>query len=237
MTSRGRPKGRTEKGLEARAELYRTAIRLFGERGYEETTLRDIASDAGVSPGLLYKYFPSKSAVVLELYDALSSELVGRTREMKPGTWRERAFFALESSLAVLSPYRSILAALTPVLVGDPEQGLFSERTAFSRARVQGVFIDAVRGSREKLGERDAEALGRVLYVIHLAIILWWLLDKSPGQSATTALLGLARSLAPAASLALRVPRTRATVRRLDAIVRQGLFGEPLQNTSVMSGR
>ncbi len=224
---RGRPKGRTEKGLQARAELYRTAIRLFEERGYERTTLRQIATAAGVSPGLLYKYFPSKSAVVLALYDELSAELRSRTRAMKPGPWRDRAFFVLETSLGVLAPHRSTLAALTPVLVGDPEQGLFSERTAFSRSRVQGAFVEAVRGSREKLAPRDAAALGRLLYVAHLAIVLWWLLDKSPGQYATKALIAAVRQLAPAAGLAMRLPATRATVRRLDELVRQGLFGEP----------
>lgn len=225
-TPRGRPKGLTDKGLQARAELYRTAIRLFGERGYQKTTLRDIAADAGVSPGLLYKYFPGKSAVVLELYDELSAELARRTRALKPGAWRERAFFVLEASFAVLSPHRATLSGLIPVLVGDREQGLFSDRTAFSRARVQGAFVEAVRGARERLPERDAEALGRLLYVTHLAVLLWWLLDKSPGQVATRGLLAVARQLSGAAALALRLPRARATVRRLDALVRQGLFGE-----------
>lgn len=223
---RGRPKGRTDKGLRTRTELYRTAIRLFGERGYDQTTLRDIARAAGVSPGLLYKYFPGKSAVVMALYDDLSAELTDRTLEMEPGPWHDRAFFVLETSLAVLSPHRPTLAALTPILVGDPEQGLFAEGTAFSRARVQEAFIIAVRGSREKLAHRDAEALGRLLYVLHLAILLWWLLDRTPGQAATAALVRLARSLAPAAALAMRLARTRAIVRQLDALVRQGLFGE-----------
>jgi len=40
---RGRPPGQTLKGAEAKDRLYATAIGLFGERGYDETTLRDIA--------------------------------------------------------------------------------------------------------------------------------------------------------------------------------------------------
>ena len=224
--SRGRPKGRTEKGLQAKAALYQTAIRLFGERGYHETTLRSIAAAAAVSPGLLYKYFPSKSAVVLELYDELSAELENRATQMKAGSWRERALFALDTSLAVLSAHRSTLAALIPVLIGDPDEGVFSERTAFSRRRVQGVFLDAVAGARETFSKRDAEALGRLLYLLHLAVILWWLLDKSPEQMATRGLLGVVRRLAPAASLALRMARARATVRRLDELSQMAFLGE-----------
>ena len=46
-------------------------MRLIAERGYDATTLRDVAERAGVSAGLLYRYFPSKRAVVLALYDEL----------------------------------------------------------------------------------------------------------------------------------------------------------------------
>ena len=56
---RGRPAGPTAQGVAARARLYETAIRMIAKRGYEATTLRDIAAEAGVSVGLLYRYFPS----------------------------------------------------------------------------------------------------------------------------------------------------------------------------------
>jgi AcrR family transcriptional regulator len=69
---RGRPPGRTAAGEATRRKLHETAIRLIRERGYEATTLRDVATRAGVSPGLLYRYFPSKRSVVLALYDELS---------------------------------------------------------------------------------------------------------------------------------------------------------------------
>ena len=69
---RGRPPGRTAEGEAARRRLYETAIALIGERGYEGATLRDVAARAGVSPALLYRYFPSKRSVVLALYDELS---------------------------------------------------------------------------------------------------------------------------------------------------------------------
>jgi len=47
---------------------------MLGERGYEATTLREIAKDARVSVGLLYRYFPSKRAVIIALYDELSAD-------------------------------------------------------------------------------------------------------------------------------------------------------------------
>src|SRR4051812_24947622 len=82
---RGRPRGRTAQGEAMRQRLYQTALRLIARRGYEETTLREIAKHAGVSVGLLYKYFPSKQAIVLELYGDLSSKYVARAHRMPAG--------------------------------------------------------------------------------------------------------------------------------------------------------
>ncbi len=144
---RGRPRGRTRSGERSRERLYRTAVALIAERGYEATTLRDIARKAGVSPALPYRYFPSKRSVVLELYNELSAAYAERARLMPAGKWRARFIFALETSLAVQGPHRQTHAALVPVLLGAGEDGLFAEKTAFSRRRVEGVFRAALLGA------------------------------------------------------------------------------------------
>src|SRR6266849_4452894 len=146
---RGRPRGLTARGIDVRRRLYRTSLRLVAQRGYDRTTLRDIAQQAGVSVGLLYRYFPSKRSVLMALYDELSVEFASRARAMPAGRWRDRAIFALKTSLEVLRPHRRSLVALVPVLVGDPADGLFAPATAFSRARVQEVFVAAVRGATD----------------------------------------------------------------------------------------
>ena len=76
----------------------------------------------------------------LALYDSLSAEYAEQALQTKPGPWRDRALFAMKASLRVLANHRETLTALTPVLVGDPDQGLFAASTAFSRQRVQQVF-------------------------------------------------------------------------------------------------
>jgi AcrR family transcriptional regulator len=225
---RGRPPGQTLQGAAARDRLYATAMELIAARGYEATTLRDIAKEAGVSVGLLYRYFPSKQAVVIALYDDLSSEYARQAAEMPPGRWRDRFIFALSTSLRVLEPHQVALRALAPVLVGDPEEGIFSASTAFSRLRVQRVFEEAVVGSSDAPKQPLAEALGRLLYLVHLAVLLWWLLDKSSNQHATAALVSLTQQLLPSAGLTLRVPLVRKFVVSVDGLVREALFGIPL---------
>jgi AcrR family transcriptional regulator len=225
---RGRPPGRTAQGDAARARLYQVALRLIAERGYDATTLRDIAREADVSPGLLYRYFPGKQAVVLALYDDLSAEFARQAVAMRAGRWRDRFVFALTTSLGALEPHRMALRALTPVLVGDPQEGIFAAATAFSRLRVQRVFEDAVLGASDAPKPPLAEALGRLLYLVHLAVLLWWLLDKSPKQRATAALVALTQQLLPSAALALRVPTVRRFVVSVDGLIREALFEAPV---------
>ena len=225
---RGRPPGQTSRGVAARDRLYATAMQLIAARGYEATTLRDIASEAGVSIGLLYRYFPSKQAVVIALYDELSSEYDRRAADLPAGRWRDRFVFALRASLEVLEPHRVALRALTPILVGDPEEGIFSAATAFSRVRVQRVFERAVIESSDAPKQPLAGALGRLLYLVHLAVLLWWLLDRSARQRATATLLSVTGQILPSAALALRVPPVRRFVLSFDGLVRDALFGGPL---------
>lgn len=224
---RGRPKGETPQGAAAREHLYRTALALIADRGYNATTLRDIAAKADVSVGLMYRYFPSKQAVVLALYDQLSAAYVESTRQLPSGKWRERFGFALRASIRVLEPHRNALRALTPVLVGDPDEGIFAAETAFSRIRVQQVFQDAVTGAKDAPPAPLGIALGRMLYLVHLAVLLWWLLDRSARQRSTQALMTLTEQLLPSASLALRLPAVRRFVQSVDELVQTSLV-EPV---------
>jgi len=222
---RGRPAGRTAEGEATRLRLYKTAIALIGERGYEAATLRDVATKARVSPALLYKYFPNKRSVVLALYDELSDEFARQAAEIPRGKWRDRFIAAVRTALRVLGPHRVTLRALAPIMVGDVEEGVFARSTAFSRVRVQAVFEDAVVASTDAPTRALAEALGRLLYLAHLGIVLWWLLDRSASQRATSALVALLQRMLPSASL-LRLSPVRGFIQSADTLFKEGLLDE-----------
>lgn len=226
---RGRPSGPTEQGEATRKQLYEVAVRLISAQGYEATTLRDIAREAGVSPGLLYRYFPSKRAVVLALYDELSAAYAERASTMEPGPWRERCLHAVRTSLEVLGPKRKALGALGGVLLGFGDDGLFASTTAFSRLRVQSVFTRAVLQASDAPEPATAEALGRLSYVAHLGVLLFWLLDQSPEQRATRDLLQLLESTLPWASVLLSTDVASEVVLLADELCREAIFGEVVE--------
>jgi AcrR family transcriptional regulator len=51
-----------------RQVLVNEAARLFGSKGYENTSMRDIAAAVGILPGSLYHHFPSKEALFVAVY-------------------------------------------------------------------------------------------------------------------------------------------------------------------------
>ncbi len=58
-----------------RDELLAIAAQLFAERGFKNTTVRDIADAAGILSGSLYHHFDSKESMVDELLDSFQTEL------------------------------------------------------------------------------------------------------------------------------------------------------------------
>jgi AcrR family transcriptional regulator len=61
-----------------REELLGIAAGLFAERGYRNTTVRDIADAAGILSGSLYHHFDSKESMVDEILRSFQEELFGR---------------------------------------------------------------------------------------------------------------------------------------------------------------
>lgn len=68
----------TERREKAVKAVRKAALELFVEKGYTETSLKDIAVKAGYTPGNIYHYYPSKRSIALELAEHLSGELAGQ---------------------------------------------------------------------------------------------------------------------------------------------------------------
>lgn len=68
----------TKEPEERKQEILDTAMRLFYEKGYEKTSITDIAKAIGVAQGLCYRYFPSKEALFDSAIDQYAEELAHR---------------------------------------------------------------------------------------------------------------------------------------------------------------
>ncbi|HEX8856833.1 MAG TPA: TetR family transcriptional regulator [Thermoleophilaceae bacterium] len=76
---------RERKRTKTRLMIQAEAFRLFAEKGYENTTVDDIAFAAAISPRTFFRYFPTKEDVVLwDEYDPIAAELVAARPDDEP---------------------------------------------------------------------------------------------------------------------------------------------------------
>ena len=77
---------RERKKRETRDALARVALELFVERGYDETTLAEIADAAGVSTRTIFAYYPSKEDILFANVQTMSDALAQALAERPAGT-------------------------------------------------------------------------------------------------------------------------------------------------------
>src|SRR5207249_173332 len=73
---------RTNEEMSARtkAHLLAAAVRLFSAQGYEQTTLQQIAEEAGMTKGALYHHFQSKEDVLRHVHDEVIEEVIAASQ-------------------------------------------------------------------------------------------------------------------------------------------------------------
>jgi TetR/AcrR family transcriptional regulator, cholesterol catabolism regulator len=66
-------------------ELVRQAAHQFARRGYDQTTMQELAASMGLATGALYHYFGAKEELLIAICDQLMEPLLGRAQEL-PGS-------------------------------------------------------------------------------------------------------------------------------------------------------
>ena len=206
---------------ETRRQILDTALALFRERGFEETTLRDIASRAGLSLGAAYYYFRSKEAIVGAYYDYVQQEHQARARDAfaKGGGLRDRLRAAFHTKIDIMQEDRRLLRALFRY-GGDPEHPLswFGPATREQRQLSVAVFAEAI--AEERLPEDLRDATPTLLWTLHMGILLYFLYDASPHERRTRRLIDAAVSFVVDVKRLATFPLLRPMRRRVMNILR-----------------
>jgi AcrR family transcriptional regulator len=173
-------------GEHTRALILKTALELFRQRGFEVTTMRDIASAAKVATGAAYYYFPSKEAIVSAYYDQVQRLHADKVIEYLKGktALRERLGVVFHSKLEIVKDDRRFLGALFRY-TGDSEHPLsvFGKGTQSQRTQSMAIFREAI--SVPGLSDELQQILPAALWLAHLGMILSLIYDESEGQKKT----------------------------------------------------
>jgi AcrR family transcriptional regulator len=120
MSARSAPGLRERKKAQIRRTIQEQALRLFLAKGFEATSVEEIAAAAGVSHMTFFRYFPTKEDVVLaDEYDPLIGELVAGRPPEEPVA--EKIRHALVDGLTrVYGAEREALLVRTRLIMGTP---------------------------------------------------------------------------------------------------------------------
>lgn len=69
------PSSSLDPALERRQQILRAAMICFAKRGFHQTSMHDISAEAGISVGLIYRYFENKDAVISAMADEHKREI------------------------------------------------------------------------------------------------------------------------------------------------------------------
>jgi AcrR family transcriptional regulator len=212
----------TPKAERTRALIRDIALASFRERGYDGTTVRLIAQEAGISLGNAYYYFPTKNHLVQELYVEVQREhrAVAAPLLETSDDLIERLGIVYRSGLATLEPFHAfapgfLSAAVSPRSPINP----LGDDSIEARELAVGLFRDAVGGARHSLPDDFVRSLPDVFWLGYLLLALFWVYDSSPGRERTLRLLDRGLKLLGLALPLAKLPLLRKPLRELIELI------------------
>lgn len=183
---------RTPKSEATRTLIVETALRLFQENGYDKTTMRAIAREAGVSVGNAYYYFSSKEQLVQGFYDRITelheeacADVLATERD-----FAKRLRAVLLAWLEVAEPYHEFGRQFF-VNAADPSSPLspFSTESSPARDAQIALFRRVLEGSTAKVDPDLRPELPELLWLYEMGVVLFWVHDRSAGCRRTRMLV------------------------------------------------
>ena len=222
----------TQKGDQTKALILETALEIFHERGYEQTTMRAIARKANLSLGNAYYYFHSKEHLIQAFYhrtheDHLAASLPALEKER---TLKNRLLTVMRLKIETIEPYHEFAAALFKT-AANPTSPLnpFSDESDPVRKESIELFAKVVDGSNTSVPKDLRAELPYLLWVYHMGITLFWIHDRSPKHRRTYRLVDhtvdLVAKLITLASNPLMRPLRKQALKLVDEL-REGIASE-----------
>ncbi|MCF2532397.1 TetR/AcrR family transcriptional regulator [Yinghuangia soli] len=221
--------GKQSKSEQTRSLILETALRLFQERGYDKTTMRAIATEAGVSVGNAYYYFESKEHLIQGFYDRVTREHIetARSRLARRTEFASRLQVTLEAWLDVAEPFHGFAVQFFRN-AADPDSPLspFSAESYPARQTVVDLYREVLAGSAMKLDAEMSEILPELLWLHQMGIVLFWVYDRTPNSQKTRDFVKRTTPMVARVITLSRYKLIRPLVRDADKLIRDFIVPE-----------
>lgn len=148
-------RSQADRRAETQAAILKSAVRLFGEKGYSDTSLEDIASDCGISIAPIYHYFSNKKNLFLLVCNSMEEQIMNAENDSSEA---HRLISSWQNFLRLCADphFRRIVLVDAPVVLGR-ERIYGSKVSEWSRQRMKKRF------NAEEAPDYKAELAGRML--------------------------------------------------------------------------
>src|ERR1700741_2087909 len=183
---------KTGKGDQTKALILETALEMFRERGYDETTMRAVAQKAGVSLGNAYYYFRTKEYLIQALYQHLHNSHieVALPALEHDKTLKARLLTAMQTKIDTMKPYHQFSGVLFKT-AANPKSPLNPFGDESDPVRKQGIqlFDTVLEGATARIPKDLRAELPYLLWVYSMGIVLFWIHDSSRNHRRTYRLI------------------------------------------------
>jgi AcrR family transcriptional regulator len=176
---------KTSKTIPPRQSILETAVRLFSDRGYNGTTMRDIAQEVGMLAGSLYAHIDSKETLLLEIVQTGIERFLAIERELAaseaPPVDRLRAAIVAHMGVVAEDPQRTLVVFHQWRFLTDPNR----EQAIAMRRRYAQAFIKIVDDGVAS-GDFNASLDTRITVFAILGALNWapeWYSGSGPLQA------------------------------------------------------
>src|ERR1044071_7242484 len=180
------------KGDQTKALILETALEMFRERGYDETTMRAIAQKAGVSLGNAYYYFSSKEYLIQAFYQRLHDSHIAAALPAleQEKALKTRLLTVMRTKIDTMKPYHQFAGVLFKT-AAHPASPLnpFADETDPVRQQSIELFGAVLEGAKARIPKGLQAELPYLLWVYSMGIVLFWIHDSSPKHRRTYRLI------------------------------------------------
>ncbi len=154
-----------------RQRVLQAALKLGAEGGYDAVQMRDVAATAAVALGTIYRYFPSKDALLAAAMVEWMEDLERRVSQRAPkgDTTAERVYDVLRRGVATMERQPKLAEAVITALTSDDrEAGGASAATTDVMQRVM------LRAFPTDVGPETEAAIAKVLGHVWFSCLISW---------------------------------------------------------------
>lgn len=178
-----------------REKILQVAQRLFQDKGFDETTVRDIAAEVGMGTGTLFNYFASKEEVVVALAEEAIRAAEGEfNKKRRAGaSLSEDLFLQVATQLRRLRKLRKFIRpAIETGLLAPQLSGAGQSASVLAQDQMEAVAA-IVRG--HQIDPERWPTLSPIYWALYVGVLTFWAHDKSPRQEDTLAMLDQAMNM------------------------------------------